>query len=174
MRSASSPGVRSGERSRWHHERLIGPPESPGVTGAAHAPCPGHLIIIAFAAAGLPAADDVAGQIRTLTGTRTKLVWIRALSMPYTDGNDPLIAMYGEPGGHQLVVLDTSEGGERIFQAGPGSFANPLITRDGGRVIWSDIDKGTAWIADWNGANKRKLADGDCAFALATHWDATT
>jgi len=126
--------------------------------------------------AALPAADDVAAQVLKLTGTHTRLVWIRHLGQGRTnrDGEDEDrdLRIYGEPGGHQLVVLDTKEGKERVFQAGPGSFANPLITRDGGHVIWSDVTKKNSWIADWSGKDKRLLSDGETFFVLCTQWDA--
>jgi len=137
-------------------------------------------LLVAAISAALPAADTVAAQLLTMTGgARAKLVWIRACELTTEEQHDrgkidPDLMMYGESEGHQLIVLDTKEGKERVFQAGPGCFANPLITRDGERVIWSDVTHKTSWVSDWAGKNKQKLSEGETFFVLSTQWDAAT
>lgn len=113
-----------------------------------------------------PSGEDLERELLALTdGARVKLVWPRNV--------DPEgLSLYNEADGHELVVFDTAEGAERVLVEEPGSFVNVMVTRDGKRVIWSDLVNECAWIIDYDGSNRRKLLEGDDWVVLSTRWDA--
>ena len=91
--------------------------------------------------------------IEALTGGRTRAVWIRDLG----DGTDVL--GYGD----RLVVMgfDTGDSlGERALVAIPGTYAKPLITPRGDRVVYTNRPEDSVRVVDWNGEHDRRLVDG--------------
>jgi len=93
-----------------------------------------------------PAADS-------LTGGRTKVVWVQDRG----NGTD----VFGV--GTQLVLMGVDTGddlGERAILGTPGSYAKPLITPSGNRIVYGDRLEGTVMVVDWTGNNLRPLADG--------------
>ena len=102
--------------------------------------------------------------ITALTGGRTRAVWIRDLG----DGSD--ILGFGD----QILVMGFDTGddrGERAIVDTPGTYAKPLITPRGDRVVYTDRRENSVRIVDWNGENDRRLADG---FPLAVWIDPDT
>ena len=103
---------------------------------------------------------EPSSSVTTLTGGRTKVVWIQDLG----DGTD----VFGLGGQLALMGIDTADGrGERAILDTPGSYAKPLITPAGSRIIFGDRLEGTVMVVDWTGNNLRQLADG---FPLAV-WE---
>lgn len=93
-------------------------------------------------------------ELRAVTGTHTRIVWVQH------DGTDP------ETMGDQLIVmgLDSDDGqGERVIVGERGSYLKPRLTSDGERIIVSSrIVPGPPeiFIVNWDGSGFRKLADG--------------
>ena len=105
--------------------------------------------------ATLQPADQLSrpDTVAALTGGRTRAVWIRDLG----DGTD--ILGFGD----QVLVMgfDTSgEGGERAIVDTPGSYAKPLITPRGDRVVYTDRREQSVRVVDWSGEHDRRLLDG--------------
>jgi hypothetical protein len=126
---------------------------SPGLLGVL-----GSLALLATACAG--AADSPtgpAGDIRSLTGAHTRVVWVQS------NENDPR----AEGEGLVLMGLDTDDGrGERVIGADRRSRVKPLLTADGQRIVFSTrMVPGPAevFVVNWDGTGQRKVADG---FAL--------
>jgi hypothetical protein len=122
------------------------------------------LGVLALAAAACAGGESVdapvngpGAEVRALTSARTRAVWVQH------DGKDP------EAVGDQLLLLgfDSHDGkGERVILGEPGSYVKPLITPRGDRIVYSTrVQPGPAgvFVIDWDGGNRRKLADG---FAL--------
>jgi len=109
---------------------------------------------------GVKAAEkqDLAAEILKMTGARTKIVWAHKVAGEKRawGGSSPLFELRG---------FDTAEGKERVILPGPASYANPSITQDGSRVVFTDVPSRTVYVVDWNGKNKRALVQG---FALCT------
>lgn len=125
------------------------------------------LVIAACAAPPPQAASDEAqprspapspaADVRTLTGARTRIVWVQG------DGTDPLAA--GDR--LRLMGLDTDDGrGERVLLPSRGSYVKPLLTADGARIVYStrpDPGPPEVFVLDWEGSASRRLTAG---FAL--------
>ena len=107
---------------------------------------------------------SLAARIEAMTGARTKIVWAHQVTgNPKKWGaNSPEF---------ELMGFDTADGKTRVILPGPASFGNPSITPDGKGVVFTDVPKGKVFIVDWNGKNKKVLADG---FALCTWVDSKT
>jgi len=109
-----------------------------------------------------PNADGVAprapGEVRTLTGAHTRVVWVQG------DGTDP------DAVGDQLILMgfDSEDGkGERVILSDRRSRTTPRLTPRGNRIVFSSrIEPGPPeiFVVNWDGTGLRKLADG---FALA-------
>jgi hypothetical protein len=106
-------------------------------------------------AAGVAAGPGA--DVRMLTGTATRVVWVQH------DGKDP------EAVGDQLVLMgfNSEDGkGERVILGQRGSYVKPLITPRGDRIVYSTrVKPGPAevFIVNWDGSGRQKLGDG---FAL--------
>lgn len=123
----------------------------------------GALLVASALAAGCSNdADAVAGapgaELRALTGTHTRVVWVQG------DGSDP------ETEGDQLILmgLDSEDGkGERVIRGQRGSYVKPRLAARGTRIVYSTrILPGPPeiFVVNWDGSGWRKLADG---FAMA-------
>ena len=109
---------------------------------------------------------EPASAVESLTGGRMKAVWVQDLG----DGTD----VFGV--GAQLVLMGFDTGddlGERVILGTPGSYAKPLITPSGDRIIYGDRLEGTVKVVDWTGNNVRPLADGFPLAVWANPDDAT-
>ena len=129
---------------------------------------PGALVWLSLLVAGCSggagscsfSVDAVAGpgELRTLTGAATRVVWVQG------DGTDP------DAGGDQLVLmgLDSEDGkGERVILGDRRSRTMPRLTPRGNRIVFSSrIVPGPPeiFVVNWDGTGLRKLADG---FAMA-------
>ena len=103
-------------------------------------------------------------QLETLSGGPIRATWIRDLG----DGTDILGF------GNDVVVMgfDSSDGrGERILVTRPGTYAKPLITPRGNRIIYMDRANNGIHIIDWNGGPSTRLLSG---FPLAVWSDPET
>ena len=115
------------------------------------------IVLAALCALFIPtiavAADDVASRVLELTGSRTKIVWLHA-----TDGKgdswDATSPIY------ELMGFDTADGKIRTILPGPASYANPCISPDGQRVLFSDSPKNTLHSVNWDGTDKKELTKG--------------
>jgi hypothetical protein len=118
------------------------------------------LALLSAAACSSPSqmAEGPAGEVRELTGTHTRVVWVQG------DGTDPYAF------GDNLVLMgfDTDDGrGERVILGDRGSYVKPMITPRGDRIIYSTqpVPGGPdVFIVNWDGSGLRPLATG---FALA-------
>ncbi len=125
---------------------------SPGAVSDA-----GPLAVPAVAAQ----TDSVEHPVRRLTGARTRIVWVQDAG----EGRDP----FAQGTGLRLIGLDTDDGrGERAIIDSIGSYAKPIITPSGDRVVFSNRPENAVYVVDWDGSNRRRLGDG---FALAVWRD---
>jgi len=88
-----------------------------------------------------------------MTGARTRIVWahqVKGEGKRWGSGSSEF----------ELLGFDTDEGKPRVILPGPASYANPGLTPDGSRVIFTDTIEGAVYVVDWEGANKTKLAAG--------------
>ena len=127
-----------------------------------------NLIIQTTQPTSFQAAPEVSltsqEALEVLTGATTRVAWIRDLG----DGTDILGF------GNQVVVMgfDSSDTfGERLLVAEPGSYAKPLITPTGDRVVYMDRSNNSIHIVSWNGAPPTRLMEG---FPLAVWSDPNT
>lgn len=103
-------------------------------------------------ASGAP-LRGVAG-LQTLTGSHARIVWMQAVDPASTD-------TFGRGDGFRLMGLDTEDGrGIREILPGPLSCRRPLLTPDGQRVVFTDYPRGRVVVVDWDGSNRREVADG--------------
>ena len=113
--------------------------------------------LLAGCSGGVDAVGGPGAEVRALTGSPTRVVWVQH------DGKDP------EAVGDQLVLkgFDTHDGkGERVILGKRGSYVKPLLTPRGNRIVHSTrVRPGPAevFIVNWDGSGLRKLGDG---FAL--------
>jgi hypothetical protein len=95
-------------------------------------------------------------EVRALTGARTRVVWCQDQA-PDGPGNDP----EGVGDNHRLVGLDTDDGlGEREILSTVSGYTKPLITDDGGRVVFSNRVNNRVYIVDWDGTNLTEVTSG--------------
>ena len=102
--------------------------------------------------------------IERLTGGRTRAVWIRDLG----DGTD--ILGFGD----QVLVMGFDTGdtlGERAIVETLGTYAKPLLTPRGDRVVYTNRREHSVHVVDWSGEHDRRLLDG---FPLAVWIDPDT
>ena len=104
-----------------------------------------------------PAAHGAGADVRALTGTRTRVVWVQE------DGTDPLAL----GANLALMGLDTDDGrGERTIRSERRSYVKPMLTPSGDRIVFSSrTPEGARMFAvNWDGSGLTPLADG---YALA-------
>ena len=82
------------------------------------------------------------------------MVWMQAVDPTSTD-------TLGRGDGFRLMGIDTDDGrGVREILPGPLSCRKPLLTPDGQRVVFTDFPRGRVVVVDWDGTNRRYVADG--------------
>jgi alginate O-acetyltransferase complex protein AlgJ len=95
--------------------------------------------------------------LRALTGTHARMVWIEPIDPASTD-----VDARGD--GFRLMGLDTDDGrGVREILLGPLSCRKPLLTPDGQHVVCTDFPRRRVFVVDWDGTNRREVADGFAA-----------
>lgn len=108
---------------------------------------------------------DRAVRIRALTGTHTRIVWVRDVG----DGRD----VFAQGARLQLMALDTDDGrGERAVLATPSNYAKPFITPRGDRIVFSNRIEGSVYVVNWDGTGLRRVTSGS-ALALSQDPDGT-
>lgn len=121
----------------------------------------GALLLVQTACGAEPDRQGGAGEVHTLTGAHTRVVWVQG------DGTDPF-AM-----GDQLILmgLDTDDGrGERVILEQPGSYVKPMLTPRGDRIVYSthpDLGDPSVYMVGFDGSGLRRF---DRGFALAV-WE---
>lgn len=120
------------------------------------------LALAASCSSAAGVSGGPAGELRALTGTHTRVVWVQH------DGTDP------RADGENLLLmgLDTDDGrGERVIGQ-PQSWVKPQLTSDGQRIVVSTRPvpgPPEVIVLNWDGSGRRKVADG---FALDVWRDA--
>ncbi len=135
---------------------------APEVDRARTTPVAARVAVVA--APRPPAQLTQQDAVEALTGGRTRAVWIRDLG----DGTD--ILGFGD----QMLVMGFDTGddlGERAIVDSPGTYAKPLITPRGDRVVYMDRRENSVRVVDWDGARDHRLLDG---FPLAVWIDPDT
>lgn len=109
------------------------------------------------AAEALPAPPAAATRAESATEPAIRVAWTRDVG----DGTDVL--SFGDR--LILMALDTRDGrGERILLDRPAGYARPLVTPSGAEVVFSVREEGAVYAIGWDGAGRRRIADG---FGLA-------
>ena len=113
------------------------------------------LIAVAAVAAWVSPVRLHAGpaeDVRALTGAQTRVVWVQ-------DAGETA-CVYSERPTLRLMGLDTDDGkGERAILPGIARYSRPLITDDGTRVMFGDLDKKTVNIVSWDGSGLRTVLE---------------
>ena len=109
-----------------------------------------------------PASAAVAPDgVAAVTGGHTRAVWIQDQG----DGTDIL----GFGNQVTIVGFDSDDGqGERAIVAAAGTFAKPLFTRNGDRIIYADRTNDAVRVVGFDGTDDRRVTTG---FPLATWID---
>lgn len=108
------------------------------------------IVVLTFTLVTLANSTDT--LLESFTGDHTKLVWARAVSNTFE--SDIITKNY------ELICYDSREGKERVLVKGPISCANPWISSDGTKVIYSNWPDTIINIIDWNGLHNRELTRG--------------
>lgn len=99
--------------------------------------------------------DDLAARIKKFTGAATRIVWSRA---------DNPADIFGEKREAQLLGFDTEDGrGERCILSQPDSYARPLITPDGQRIVVSNVATHICYVVNFDGTGLHEFAQGFAA-----------
>lgn len=97
-------------------------------------------------------ASEIARRLREIGDGAVRLVWTRTEAV-----DDP----FQKEDSGQLWGFDTEDGkGERVILDNLGSYARPLFTDDGRRVIFSDLADGTCHVVNFDGSGLATLAEG--------------
>ena len=107
---------------------------------------------------------ELLGRIRKFTGARTKIIWSECVNAKKPDP-------FSVDDEQCLKGLDTGDPrGERIILAEKGNYSRPLITHDGGTILYTRKDigkKGSRYTfdlrifrTDWDGARPVQIAEG--------------
>jgi len=99
-------------------------------------------------------AESLADAVLKLTGSRTRIVWMHAVQDVAANNWDAISPDY------ELKGFDTAEGRARVILPGPASYANPCITPDGQRVLFTDTTTNTLYVVNWDGSDKMELTKG--------------
>ncbi len=98
-----------------------------------------------------PPSDHPLSQF---TGRRTRVVWCRQV---VGMGDDP----FAEGPNFILVGLDTHDGlGERVILGDVDNYSKPLLSPDGETVVFTHHPTHRIYAVDWDGSNRRLLAEG--------------
>ena len=97
--------------------------------------------------------DPVAVEIKTLTKAHTRVVWCQDIG----DGSDT----FAVGSNLQLMGYDSDDGrGERAILSKPSSYARPMLTPRGNRIIFSDRNEKKVYIVNWDGSGLKTLVSG--------------
>jgi hypothetical protein len=92
-------------------------------------------------------------EVEKLTGAHTRVAWQRDM----IDGKR--VDGYGER--FVLMGYDSRDGrGVRTILGETGSYMRPLITPDGQRIVFTDTARGKICVVNWDGSERREVADG--------------
>ena len=121
----------------------------------------GCVIAPMEAARGAEPTND----IEAATAAHTRIVWVQDQSASHSD-------TLARGKNLKLMGLDSRDGqGEREIFAGVQSYAKPLITSDGKRVVYSDHVNDCVSVVNWDGSGKRRVCTG---YALDVWADPST
>ncbi len=91
-----------------------------------------------------------AQEVRALTGAPTRLVWIQDAGAT--------ACVFSERPTLRLMGFDTDDGqGERALRPEIARYWKPLITDDGTRVMFGDLERRTVNIVNWDGTGLRTV-----------------
>ena len=110
-----------------------------------------------------PVSKEVARQtakVLSLTGQATRVVWCQSLKGPKD---------YCATGkSTQLWGFSTEDGrGERLIRGDVTSYAKPIFTPDGQRVVYSDRSNNKIYIVNWDGSDHREIGQWLCVGRVA-------
>ncbi|MEO2002619.1 MAG: LamG-like jellyroll fold domain-containing protein [Candidatus Poribacteria bacterium] len=91
-----------------------------------------------------PAEAGVESAVRDLTGARTRLVWV-----------------HDEGGAHAVYGVDTDDGaGIRRIATDVRTYAKPMFTTDGTRVVFTRRSENAVYVVNWDGSGLRRAVSG--------------
>jgi hypothetical protein len=125
-------------------------------------PRPLYLGLLAFGIVMAPlqrgecASTAVDGEtVEKFTGGHTRVVWV-------TDAHNK--DSFAERNHLQLVGYDSRDGkGERVICADRGNYYRPLITPDGQKIVFSNMQTHKIYVVEWDGSRLRLLKEPGCA-----------
>ena len=94
------------------------------------------------------------GDIRSLTGARTRIVWVQDHSPASNDTGAKKNKL-------RLMGFDTKDGkGERAILAKLSNYAKPLLTPDGKRVVFSNRIAKKVYVVNFDGTGLKEVVAG--------------
>jgi len=120
------------------------------------------MILAATAIAGEKAArandpetiSRVSAELEKLTGAHTRLVWIQDAG--------PTACAFSEKPTVRLMGFDSRDGKGEI--APVGSYAKPLFTADGNRIVFGNNVDNRIYVVNWDGTGMRAVIGPGTAF----------
>jgi len=111
------------------------------------------LLCLLLLAPMAQAQEGLADDILALTdGKRVKIAWAQD---PQGSGD-----AYVTEDVWQLLLYDTQDDTIRIIRSQLDSYARPLITHDGNRIVYTDVPDRNIYVIDSDGSNRRLVASG--------------
>ncbi len=93
-----------------------------------------------------------ASLLREFTGVHTRVVWIQDAGQT--------ACVFSERPTLRLMGLDSDDGqGERALLPDLARYWKPLLTDDGTRVMFGDLEKQTVEIVNWDGSGRRTVLE---------------
>ncbi len=127
------------------------------------------ILLSALVPAIANAEGDVRDRLSRLTGAHSRVVWVQDTSHESAD-------TFARGNSLKLMGYDSRDGkGERAIVRQVGSYAKPLLTPDGQRVVYSDRKKGTMHWVKFGGGDAQSLGRGFAVdFVSVQEWAQVT
>ena len=98
-------------------------------------------------------SSERASKLRQFTGGPTRVVWAQA-----TRDTDDLCALSEN---FRLVGYCTEDGkGERVIRSEVTSYAKPIFSPDGNRLVYSDRSNNRMYVINWDGSGHKEIGRG--------------
>jgi len=115
--------------------------------------------------------DAVAAELTGLTGGRVKVIWQQITDL---SKYEPVHGGQGGKDGRQIMAFDTQDRKTRVLVPGPARVCGAWILPDGESVVYSDLQKRTVNLIQWDGSGQKELFTDEFCYVLCTLKDPKT